>query len=189
MNVLLIGNYPPDRQESMQRFARMLVAELPAHGVTVELLRPQPFFNAGRRARGFGKYLGYLDKFVDLSVASAEEEEAREELLTLQTDIEKADAQYMFEVGDCLRYRGLRHCKLSSCLGHAAQLHDGRKDVEVTYPEAATETTFPFHRYGRHRCHLYGSSQNAHSHLYARALAFQSSKWNSLAPSAMHQGR
>lgn len=37
--------------------------------------------------------LGYLDKFVDLSLASAEEEQAREELLTLQTDIEKADAQ------------------------------------------------------------------------------------------------
>lgn len=64
MNVLLIGNYPPDRQESMQRFAKMLVAELPAHGVTVELLRPRPFFNAGRRARGLGKYLGYLDKFL-----------------------------------------------------------------------------------------------------------------------------
>ncbi|PSL80348.1 PHP-like protein [Variovorax sp. WS11] len=37
--------------------------------------------------------LGYLDKFVDLSVASGEEESAREELLTLQTDIEKAEQQ------------------------------------------------------------------------------------------------
>lgn len=37
--------------------------------------------------------LGYLDKFVDLSAASADEEAAREELLALQTDIEKAEQQ------------------------------------------------------------------------------------------------
>ena len=64
MKVLLLGNYPPDRQESMQRFAKMLLSELPAHGVTVELIRPRPFFNAGQQSRGLGKYLGYLDKFL-----------------------------------------------------------------------------------------------------------------------------
>jgi PHP domain/AAA domain, putative AbiEii toxin, Type IV TA system len=37
--------------------------------------------------------LGYLDKFVDLSAGLAEEEAAREELLTLQTEIEKAEQQ------------------------------------------------------------------------------------------------
>ncbi|WP_346362398.1 PHP domain-containing protein [Ralstonia pseudosolanacearum] len=37
--------------------------------------------------------LNYLDKFIDLSGALAEEEEAREELLDLQTDIEKAEQQ------------------------------------------------------------------------------------------------
>jgi energy-coupling factor transporter ATP-binding protein EcfA2/histidinol phosphatase-like PHP family hydrolase len=37
--------------------------------------------------------LNYLDKFIDLDAASAEEEAAREELLTLQTAIEKAEQQ------------------------------------------------------------------------------------------------
>jgi DNA repair ATPase RecN len=37
--------------------------------------------------------LAYLDKFVDLREASAEEEAAREELLTLQTEIEKSQRQ------------------------------------------------------------------------------------------------
>ena len=39
--------------------------------------------------------LGYLDKFVDLSVALAEEEDAREALLSLQTDMEKAEQQVL----------------------------------------------------------------------------------------------
>ena len=37
--------------------------------------------------------LDYLDKFTDLSAAQEEEESAREELLTLQTEIEKAEQQ------------------------------------------------------------------------------------------------
>lgn len=37
--------------------------------------------------------LDYLDKFINLSAASAEEEEAREELLSLQTELEKAEQQ------------------------------------------------------------------------------------------------
>jgi glycosyltransferase involved in cell wall biosynthesis len=63
--VLLIGNYPPDRQESMERFARMMLDGLAAAGVPAELTRPQPFFGRFRYAGGFvAKWLAYIDKFV-----------------------------------------------------------------------------------------------------------------------------
>jgi glycosyltransferase involved in cell wall biosynthesis len=63
--VLLIGNYPPDRQQSMQRFAMMMLDGLTAAGVPVELIQPQPFFGRFRSAGGFvTKWLAYLDKFV-----------------------------------------------------------------------------------------------------------------------------
>lgn len=65
VRVLLIGNYAPDRQESMQRFAHTLAAHLPERGFEVQLLRPEP--HAGRLrpgAHGLGKWLGYIDKFV-----------------------------------------------------------------------------------------------------------------------------
>ncbi len=62
--VLLISNYPADQQESMQRFANMMVRGLAAAGVPAELIQPQPvlgrFTLAGRFA---AKWLGYLDKF------------------------------------------------------------------------------------------------------------------------------
>ena len=65
MKVLLIGNYPPDQQESMQRFARLLEGELRARGHRVQLLQPRARLNA-RAAPPIGraKWLGYLDKFV-----------------------------------------------------------------------------------------------------------------------------
>ncbi|MEY2564269.1 MAG: hypothetical protein QOH88_2462 [Verrucomicrobiota bacterium] len=63
--VLLIGNYPPDRQQSMDRFARMMLDGLASAGIAAELMRPQPFFGRFRLAGGFGaKWLAYLDKFI-----------------------------------------------------------------------------------------------------------------------------
>ncbi len=63
--VLLIGNYPPDRQQSMSRFALMMLDGLAAAGVPVELLEPQPFFGRFRFAGDFvTKWLAYIDKFV-----------------------------------------------------------------------------------------------------------------------------
>jgi len=63
--VLLIGNYPPDRQESMRRFALMMLDGLTAAGVPAELVQPLPFFGRFRYAGGFiAKWLAYLDKFV-----------------------------------------------------------------------------------------------------------------------------
>ena len=63
--VLLIGNYEPDRQQSMQRFGTMLLQGLTAAGIAAELIRPEPFFGNFRLAGAFmAKWLAYLDKFV-----------------------------------------------------------------------------------------------------------------------------
>jgi glycosyltransferase involved in cell wall biosynthesis len=63
--ILLVGNYPLDRQQSMQRFATMMLDGLAAAGVPAELIQPQPFFGHFRSAGGFvAKWLGYIDKFV-----------------------------------------------------------------------------------------------------------------------------
>src|ERR1700722_12205110 len=58
MRILLIGNYPPDRQESMLRFAELMQRELTARGHFVTLLQPRPILG------GSGKWLGYADKFL-----------------------------------------------------------------------------------------------------------------------------
>jgi glycosyltransferase involved in cell wall biosynthesis len=63
--VLLIGNYPLDRQQSMQRFGMMMLQSLAAAGVAAEMITPRPFFGRFRSAGGFvAKWLGYIDKFV-----------------------------------------------------------------------------------------------------------------------------
>jgi glycosyltransferase involved in cell wall biosynthesis len=63
--VLLIGNYPGDRQQSMQRFAMMMLCGLTAAGVPVELIQPQSFLGRVTLAGPFvAKWLGYLDKFL-----------------------------------------------------------------------------------------------------------------------------
>jgi glycosyltransferase involved in cell wall biosynthesis len=63
--VLLIGNYPPDRLQSMQRFATMMLDGLTVAGVPAELIQPQPFFGRFRFAgRNVAKWLAYIDKFV-----------------------------------------------------------------------------------------------------------------------------
>ena len=65
MKVLLVGNYLPDKQESMQRFARLLETELRARGHQVQWLQPRAILNrAGAPPVGRAKWLGYLDKFV-----------------------------------------------------------------------------------------------------------------------------
>ncbi|MGB3619188.1 MAG: glycosyltransferase family 1 protein [Catalinimonas sp.] len=66
MKIILIGNYPKDRQESMERFAQMLLTGFRRAGVSVELWRPVVFFGArsATTVAGVGKWLGYLDKWV-----------------------------------------------------------------------------------------------------------------------------
>ena len=65
--IVLIGNFLPDRQESMLRFEHMIADGFAARGLPVETWRPEPFLV--RRLReyrysGFPKYIGYFDKFV-----------------------------------------------------------------------------------------------------------------------------
>lgn len=63
--VLLIGNYPADQQESMQRFARMMLRGLTNAGVPAELIWPRPLLGRIRFAGGFiAKWLAYVDKFL-----------------------------------------------------------------------------------------------------------------------------
>src|SRR5947199_8161965 len=63
--VLLIGNYPLDRQQSMQRFGTMMLNGLNASGISAKLIAPRPFFGKFRGAGSFvAKWLGYIDKFV-----------------------------------------------------------------------------------------------------------------------------
>lgn len=60
MNVLLVGNYLPDRQHSMLRFANLLREGLRQAGHEVRLIHPEPRF---ARARA-NKWLAYVDKFL-----------------------------------------------------------------------------------------------------------------------------
>jgi glycosyltransferase involved in cell wall biosynthesis len=66
VRILLIGNFAPDRQESMLRFERLLSGGFAALGHDVETWSPEPSAAGLIRYRygGFPKYLGYFDKFV-----------------------------------------------------------------------------------------------------------------------------
>src|SRR5580692_1565346 len=64
MRILLIGNYLPDAQRSMQRFVGMLEAGFTKAGHEVRTLRPS--VRAGNLARNESgvKWFGYIDKLV-----------------------------------------------------------------------------------------------------------------------------
>jgi len=66
MRIILIGNYPPDRQQSMERFALMLEAGFREAGHDVEIWRPGNLFGHAAQITtfGYGKWLGYLDKWL-----------------------------------------------------------------------------------------------------------------------------
>jgi len=62
--LLLVGNYPPDRQMSMERYAVMLRDGLAARGFEVELIRPEKLIGGGVDDPGLAKWLGYVDKYL-----------------------------------------------------------------------------------------------------------------------------
>jgi glycosyltransferase involved in cell wall biosynthesis len=62
--VLLIGNYALDQQHSMQGFGELMLGGLRAAGVEAELVRPGPVLGKIFGARGFGKWLAYIDKYI-----------------------------------------------------------------------------------------------------------------------------
>jgi glycosyltransferase involved in cell wall biosynthesis len=65
VKVLLVGNYAPDHQHSMLRFAALLETELRRAGHSVRLIHPKAHLGRLARAgRDLGKWLGYADKFI-----------------------------------------------------------------------------------------------------------------------------
>ena len=65
MNILLIANYLPDQQQSMQRFTAILESSLMELGHAVRIARPKSAVGKAQQSgRGLEKWLGYLDKFV-----------------------------------------------------------------------------------------------------------------------------
>ena len=66
MKIILIGNYPKDRQESMERFAQMLYTGFREAGIESEIWRPQVILANQFKSTtsGIGKWVGYLDKWI-----------------------------------------------------------------------------------------------------------------------------
>jgi len=65
MKVLLVGNYPPDRQESMRRYADLLLAGVSASGHDATLMLPHAYLNRdSAEASGLRKWVGYVDKYL-----------------------------------------------------------------------------------------------------------------------------
>jgi glycosyltransferase involved in cell wall biosynthesis len=65
VKILLVGNYAPDRQESMLRYATLLREGLENAGHEVEHVAPRQVLNySGRPASGVWKWIGYVDKYL-----------------------------------------------------------------------------------------------------------------------------
>lgn len=66
MNIILIGNYKLDQQESMERFALMLQDGFNEANINTEIWRPKIIFGTKKLNpyKGLGKYLGYFDKWL-----------------------------------------------------------------------------------------------------------------------------
>jgi glycosyltransferase involved in cell wall biosynthesis len=66
MRIILLGNYAPDGQESMERFAQMLNTGFQKSGIATEIWRPVSIVGGrvGTAHAGIGKWLGYVDKWV-----------------------------------------------------------------------------------------------------------------------------
>jgi glycosyltransferase involved in cell wall biosynthesis len=65
LKVLLMGNYAPDAQESMLRYADLVRSGLLEAGHEVTVLAPRRFFGSARHApTGIWKWIGYVDKYL-----------------------------------------------------------------------------------------------------------------------------
>ncbi len=65
LTILLIGNYEPDRQESMKRFATLLQTLLGQRRIHVEAICPKARLRRfGAVPGGLRKWLGYIDKYL-----------------------------------------------------------------------------------------------------------------------------
>ena len=96
--VLLICNYPADQQQSMQRFATMMLRHLSAAGLPVELIQPQAYFGKIRFAgRLVAKWLGYFDKFILFPRRLKEKLSAGVSLVHI---CDQGNAMYQAQAGD-----------------------------------------------------------------------------------------
>ena len=66
MKFILIANYPPDKQESMKKYAVNLMEGLIRNGAEAEVWYPKVFFGYGWKSTisGIGKWLAYIDKWI-----------------------------------------------------------------------------------------------------------------------------
>jgi glycosyltransferase involved in cell wall biosynthesis len=66
MRIIVIGNYPADKQESMERFALMLDTALQLRGLDSEVWRPKVILGAWFKSTtvGAGKWFAYIDKWL-----------------------------------------------------------------------------------------------------------------------------
>ncbi|MGJ8716048.1 MAG: glycosyltransferase family 4 protein [Maribacter stanieri] len=66
MKIILVGNYAPDNQESMERFTTMLYKGFTDTGIKVEIWKPIVFFGSlfNSTSAGLPKWFGYLDKWL-----------------------------------------------------------------------------------------------------------------------------
>ena len=62
--VILLGNYPLDRQESMLRFWHLMESELVSRGFSVESIFPRGYFGRILQKGGLAKWLAYIDKYI-----------------------------------------------------------------------------------------------------------------------------
>lgn len=63
MRVLLIGNYTADRQQSMIRYANLVLAALVNRGIEAQLMTPPIVVNRAHLApEGLGRFVNYVDK-------------------------------------------------------------------------------------------------------------------------------
>ncbi|GAB3925939.1 glycosyltransferase family 4 protein [Mucilaginibacter myungsuensis] len=69
--IILIGNYQPDKQESMERFAQMLDKGFYKAGYHSEIWRPATIFGklTKNTSSGLGKWMGYIDKYLIYPIA------------------------------------------------------------------------------------------------------------------------
>jgi glycosyltransferase involved in cell wall biosynthesis len=64
-HILLVGNYLPDGQRSMHRFSHLLQDGLCQRGLQVSTFYPPVIFGKlGAKTHGWGKWIGYLDKYL-----------------------------------------------------------------------------------------------------------------------------
>jgi len=62
--VVLIGNYPQDRQESMLRFRNLIQSQMESAGYLIESIFPRGYLGRILQKGGLAKWLGYIDKYI-----------------------------------------------------------------------------------------------------------------------------